>query len=302
MQTSLDRRLFCLGAFAAAAGCAPALAMQPDEGFASIERRHGGRLGVMVVETGSKRTTGHRADERFLLESTFKGPLAAMVLARSDAGAEALDRPVRYGRDDLLPGAPVTTAHVPAGTLTVGQLVAAILEHSDNTAANLLLRRVGGPPALTAWLRGIGDGVTRIDRYELVGGWSGLQDTTTPRAIAATAASIGLGAVLRPPTRQLNNRWMAGNVVGRQRLRGAFPHGWPALDRTGTGDTVRNDYAIVFPPARPPLVIAAYYEKPSLAPDEGEAVLREVGAVAAGWDGPEHSVTRRTLGRKQPGL
>ena len=156
MQTSLDRRLFCLGAFAAAAGCAPALAMQPDEGFASIERRHGGRLGVMVVETGLKRMTGHRADERFLLESTFKGPLAAMVLARIDAGAEALDRPVRYGRDDLLPGAPVTTAHVPAGTLTVGQLVAAILEHSDNTAANLLLRRVGGAARahrLAAWDR-----------------------------------------------------------------------------------------------------------------------------------------------------
>ncbi len=237
----------------------------------------------MAMQAGSERILAHRADERFLLASTFKGPLAGMVLARVDAGTDALDRPVRYGRGDLLPAAPVTTAHVSAGMLTVGELTAAILEHSDNTAANLLLRRVGGPRALTAWLRGIGDGVTSIDRYELIGGWSGMEDTTTPRAMAATAARISLGSVLRPSTRALNNRWMAGNVVGRQRLRGAFAAAWPALDRTGTADAVRNDYAIVFPPERPPLVIAAYYEKAAMAPDKGEAVLREVGAAVAGW-------------------
>ena len=260
---------------------APARAVPPEAAIAGIEDRHGGRLGVFARDTGTGRIVAHRADERFLLMSTFKGPLAAMVLARVDAGADALDRPVPYGSRDLVVASPVTAAHAAAGALTIAQLVAAILERSDNTAANLLLRRVGGPGALTAWLRSAGDRVTTVARYEATPGQSGPENTTTPRAIAATAARISLGDLLRPSSRALNDRWMMGNALGSQRLRGGFPPTWPAIDRTGTGDDIRNDYAVVWPPGRAPLVIAAYYEGHALVEGVGEAVLRAVGAAIA---------------------
>ena len=83
---------------------------------------------------------------------------------------------------DLLPASPITTAHLAEGHLTVGELCQAILERSDNAAANLLLARIGGPASLTAYARGLGDTVTRFDRYELINGWSGTMGHHHPPA------------------------------------------------------------------------------------------------------------------------
>jgi beta-lactamase class A len=80
--------------------------------ISNIERRRGGRLGVFAIDTGSGRTLAYRADERFLMCSTFKGLLAAQVLARVDAGKENLDRLVHYTEKDLIFTSPVTKANV----------------------------------------------------------------------------------------------------------------------------------------------------------------------------------------------
>ena len=266
------------------AGAAPARASGNDA-IASIERRRGGRLGVFVLETGTGRTLAHRADERFLLASTFKGILAAMVLSRVDAGRDDLDQPVRFSASDLVETSPVTVANAAAGSMTVGALCAAILRRSDNTAANLLLRRVGGPASLTDYARALGDAVTRFDRYEPVGGWSGARDTTTPRAIAGLARTTVLGNVLRPTSRAFLQAGMRTNVPGRTRLRASFPPTWTTADRTGTEDGICNDYAIVRRPHLSPLVVAAYHDAPDLDLPAQEAVLRDVGGAVVAWAG-----------------
>ena len=124
------------------------------------------RLGIFAIDTGSGRTPSHRADERFLMCSTFKGVLVAQVPARVDTDKEQLDRLVHYTEKDLIFTSPVTKANLARGVMSVGELCQATLEESDNTAAILLMRSVGGPAALTQFLRGLGDTVTRSDRYE----------------------------------------------------------------------------------------------------------------------------------------
>lgn len=281
--TPLTRRtLFVVTSWLSAASVTPASAVGSDA-LSVIERTHGGRLGVFALDTGSGKTLSYRPDERFLLQSTFKGILAAMVLSRVDAAQDDLAQLVTYGVKDLLPASPVTTAHVAEGQLSVGDLCRAILEQSDNAAANLLLARVGGPESLTAYARQLGDTVTRFDRYELVQGWSDTMDTTTPRAITGLARTVVLGDALKPQSQVLLQRWMKDNVVGRTRLRASLPPGWEAGDRTGTSQGVCNDYAIAWPPNRAPLVMAAYYDAPSLDTARQEAVLREVGAAIVAW-------------------
>ncbi|MGI4976770.1 MAG: class A beta-lactamase [Janthinobacterium lividum] len=265
---------------------ASARGAQGDGGdaIAAIERRRGGRLGVFAVDAGTGAVLAHRADERFMLCSTFKGVLAGLVLWRVDAGRDALDERVAYGRGDLLPASPVTEAHVAEGAMSVGALCAAILAVSDNAAANLLLARVGGPAALTAFARRLGDGVTRFDRYELAAGErSGVLDTTTPRAIAGLARSLVLGDVLAEASRARLEAWMAACTVGGTRLRAAFPAGWGVRDRTGTADGRCNDYAVVRRPGRAPLVVAAYHDAPGMELEAQEAVLREAGAAVVAW-------------------
>ncbi|MFM0126469.1 class A beta-lactamase [Paraburkholderia sediminicola] len=253
--------------------------------LADIERRNGGRLGVFAIDTGSGRTLAHRADERFLMCSTFKGLLAAQVLSRVDAGKEDLARLVKYTGKDLIFTSPVTKAHVAEGAMSVGALCQAIVEVSDNTAAVLLMRSAGGPAGLTQFVRGLGDTVTRSDRYEPASNkYSGVLDTTTPRSITNSASKILLGNVLSPQSRAQLENWMIACKPGLNRLRAALPPDWIAGDRPGTSvEEETNDYAIVRPPGRAPLLIAAYYDSSALGMPAREAVLREVGAVFVTW-------------------
>ncbi len=253
--------------------------------LADIERRNGGRLGVFAIDTGSGRTLAHRADERFLMCSTFKGLLAAQVLSRVDAGKEDLARLVRYTEKDLVFTSPVTKAHAAEGAMSVGALCQAIVEVSDNTAAVLLMKSAGGPAGLTQFVRGLGDTVTRSDRYEPESNkTSGVLDTTTPRSITTSASKILLGNVLSPQSRAQLENWMIACKPGLNRLRAALPPDWIAGDRPGTSvEEETNDYAIVRPPQRAPLLIAAYYDAPALGMPAREAVLREVGAAFVKW-------------------
>ena len=253
--------------------------------LADIERRNGGRLGVFAIDTGSGRTLSHRADERFLMCSTFKGLLAAQILARIDSGAERLDRLIPYTEKDLIFTSPVTKANVTRGAMSIDSLCRAILVESDNTAAILLMRSAGGPAALTRFVRGLGDTVTRSDRYEPDSNHAraGL-DTTTPRAIATTAQRLLLGDVLSAQSRALLEQGMTDCKPGLNRIRAALPAGWQAADRPGTSvESETNDYALVRPPGRAPLLIAAYYDAPGVSMDAREAVLREAGTAFVQW-------------------
>ncbi len=263
----------------------PATARDAPERLAGVERGAGCRLGVAALDTGSLRTIAFRASERFPMCSTFKVLLAAATLARVDAGRDALDRRIAYGRADLLAYAPITTSHVADGAMTVEALCAAAVEVSDNTAANLLLAALGGPAGVTAFARSLGDGVTRLDRTEpeLNASEPGdPRDTTSPAAMAASLREIVLGGALAPASRRRLETWMAACSTGGSRLRAGFPAGWAVGDKTGSGQrgTV-NDVAIVRPPGRPPIVVAAYLTD-SIAPlARREAALAEVARIVA---------------------
>jgi beta-lactamase class A len=63
-------------------------------GVADLEQKHGGRLGVAVLNSANNKLVAHRGDERFALCSTFKFLAAAFVLARVDRKEERLTRRV----------------------------------------------------------------------------------------------------------------------------------------------------------------------------------------------------------------
>ncbi len=256
---------------------------RPDT-LAALERASGGRLGVHALDTGSGRRLGHRADERFLMCSTFKLLLAAAVLARVETGREKLDRRVPYGVSDLLEYAPVSRAHLAEGGLTIGAICRAAVEVSDNTAANLLLASIGGPEAVTQFVRGLGDGVTRLDRIEpALNDPDGVFDTSTPRDMAQSVRAVLLGPALAPASRAMLEGWMVACATGRNRLRAGLPSTWSAGDKTGTVDTQTNDLAIIRPPGRAPLIVAAYYQGGPVMIAGREAVLRQVGWIVARW-------------------
>jgi beta-lactamase class A len=256
-----------------------------EQQLAELERRHGGRLGVAILDTSSQRLIAQRGDERFALCSTFKALLAAFVLVRVDRKQEDLSRMIVYGKEQLVPYSPITEKHTGEGGLSVGSICEAAVTLSDNTAANLLLDSVGGPQALTDWLRSTGDDTTRLDRHEpeLNENRPGdLQDTTTPVAMLNTLRTLVFGNVLSPASRDQLLAWLVSNKTGDQKLRAGLPKGWRIGDKTGSGaNNASNDVAVIWPTSRAPMIVTVYYTHSRADAAQVNAVMAEVGRLVA---------------------
>lgn len=252
-----------------------------------IQKKGRGRLGCSVLDTSTGKHAGINMDARFPMCSTSKLPIAAFVLHRVDGGAERLDRKIVFSKADLLDYSPITSQHVGLLGMTIAKICKAAITVSDNTAANLLLKSFGGPPALTAYLRSLGDSVTRLDRTEptLNQGTPGdPRDTTTPAAMLLDLRRFVLGNALRPSSRTLLTQWLLGCRTGGTSLRAGMPRDWKIADKTGSGGYgSTNDVAIVWPPHRKPVLITAYLTECVLPARGRYAILADVGRAVADW-------------------
>ena len=259
--------------------------------FRAIESASGGTLGVELFDTASGRSAGLNRDMRFGHCSSFKFSLAAMILARDASGEDSADRHVTWTKDDLMFVSPFTEKRVDEGA-TLRELAEFTQKYSDNAAANILLREVGGPEALTTFWRSLGDDVSRLDRYEpaLNAVPPGeVRDTTTPAAMARTVATLAYGDVLTQEHRSVLRQWMVDTPTGLRRVRAGLPDGWVAGDKTGTGlmaDTagIYVDIGFAEPPNAAPITFAAYFRPPgsdNTFDRAHEAPLAQVGEVLA---------------------
>ncbi|MGW0520938.1 class A beta-lactamase [Crossiella sp. NPDC003009] len=258
-------------------------APQRHDRLVELEREFDARIGVYALHTGTGATIEHRAEERFAFCSTFKGLAAAAVLARHPLSY--LDTVVRYGKEELLKSAVVTSKHVATG-MSLRQLCDAAVRYSDGTAGNLLLREVGGPAKLTEYVRSLGDTVTRMDRTEpaLTEATPGdPRDTSSPRALGEDYRKIVLGDALPADRRAFLRDLLERNTTGGQRIRAKVPAGWTVADKTGTGDYgTLNDIGIVWPPGGAPLVVAVMSSKAAKDAEYQQAVVAEAAAYVLG--------------------
>ena len=288
MQT---RRQAALVIAAGAVGCALTLSRQNAWAatdalgglrgeFAALEGQSGGRLGVAVLHTGSGGFVGHRADERFPMCSTFKLLAAAAVLKRVDEGKEKLDRRVTFTTSDIVINSPVTKERVGGEGMSVGELCAAAMTVSDNTAGNLVLAGLGGSQALNDYVRSLGDTVTRLDRIEPDLNEAlpnDPRDTTTPAAMLKNIQALVLGDALSEHSKEQLISWLVGNKTGDARLRARLPAGWRVGDKTGSGEHgTTNDVGVAWPPQSAPMLIAIYLTE-TMA--NGEARNRTIAGV-----------------------
>ena len=279
---TINRRTF----LAAASGfmLSSAFAEEAPPALAAYERETGGRIGLYAENLASGAKIAWRAEERFVMCSTFKASLAAFVLARVDRGDDRLEDMVAYGAADILDYAPVAKQNLAAGAMSVSEMCKAIVELSDNTCANLLLARSGGPEALTAFWRATGDTVSRLDHNEPELNRSppgDPHDTTTPVAMAGNLRRFVLGQVLSTSSRQHLTEWLVGCKTGNNRLRGGLPREWKVGDKTGNnGKDASGDIAIAWPDAGGPVLVCAFTQGGSPTPQQFEAVFAEIGRMA----------------------
>lgn len=273
----------CLISLIAALPLAVFASPQPLEQIKISEGQLAGRVGYVEMDLASGRMlAAWRASERFPLMSTFKVLLCGAVLARVDAGDEQLDRRIHYRQQDLVDYSPVSEKHLADG-MTVGELCAAAITMSDNTAGNLLLKIVGGPAGLTACLRQIGDNVTRLDRWEtelneaLPGD---VRDTTTPASMATTLRKLLTTPSLSARSQQQLLQWMVDDRVAGPLIRAVLPAGWFIADKTGAGERgSRGIVALLGPDGKAERIVVIYLRDTPATMVERNQQIAGIGAA-----------------------
>lgn len=232
--------------------------------LAALEAFSGGRIGLYAINTGDNTRLQYHATERFPMCSTSKVMTVSAILEQSTKDDHLLQFKVAYTKKDVESSgyAPITKNHVIEGML-ISELCKAAITQSDSTAMNLLMKKLGGPEAVTSFSRSIGDNNFRLDRYEpdLNSAIPGdLRDTTTPKAMTESLNKLVFGDALELSQQNQLLAWLKGNTTGSARIRAGVPKGWLVGDKTGTGSYgTTNDIGIIWPPQGSPIVVSIYF-------------------------------------------
>ena len=240
------------------------------------QRAQPARIEVAVQNLEGGEMWAWNGDKAFPMQSVFKAPLAAAVLAEVDAGRLSLDEVITLGEADISPAhSRIADAWPERATYTVRELLVWTVGDSDNTAADVLMRRIGGPGAVTAWLRSKGIKEIRIDRYERElqpethgmesfriawKGWPAFEaamyavpeatrraatawyladprDTATASGALTFLRKLSAGELLTPRGTALLLKLMTDTTSGETRLKAGLPQGARLAHKTGTAAT-----------------------------------------------------------------
>ncbi len=266
---------------------APSFLMAQDDRLLAEVERIEGRLDARVGFAAHDLETGQRweynADQLFAMSSTFKTLACASLLQRVDEGSEQLERRVKVSASDIVTYSPVTESYVDNREISLFELCEATMTTSDNTAANLILQAIGGPQAVTEFVRGLGDSVTRLDRWETELNEavpSDERDTTTPNAMVNNLEHLLVGNGLSAHSKNQLREWLVSNEVADGLFRSRIPDEWIIGDRTGAGGFgSRSITAVMWPPQREPIIVAFYITETDASFEDRNAAIAEVGSV-----------------------
>ncbi|MDQ0270389.1 class A beta-lactamase [Cytobacillus purgationiresistens] len=246
------------------------------DNLSRLEEKFDARLGVFAVDTGTNQSVAYRSDERFPFASTHKALAVGALLQQKSI--EELNERITYNRDDLVDYSPITEKHIDTG-MTLKELCDASIRYSDNTAGNLILKELGGPSGFKKSLREIGDKVINPERFEpeLNDVKPGeIQDTSTPKALAASLQAFVIEDILPEEKRVILTDWLKRNTTGDHLIRAGVPKGWEVGDKTGSASYgTRNDIAIIWPPNGEPIVLAILSSRDIKDADTNDKLIAE---------------------------
>lgn len=279
-----------------------------------------GRLGMAATDLETGKTISFAGAHPFPMASTVKVAIAGAYLTGVDNGRFNLDQLYRYGRRSVL---------------TANQLMERMLIRSDNGAADILLKAVGGPDAVNAWLSRAGVRGQRMDRSiaKLVYDdrrWTGrripvnvpqtplevaqsatlsndgqldpafvgdARDTSTPAAMVQLLAKLHKGALLSRESTQYLFDVMERCVTGRSRLKGMLPAGTPVAHKTGTLAGISDDVGIVTLPNGHHMAIAVFAKGMRTEWERDRNIAQLTRILYDGFTAFEPSITTASMGR-----
>ena len=202
-----------------------------------------GDVGIAALDLSTGELVGLNTDRPFPMASTMKVAVAANYLAQVEHGRRSLDDRI--------------------GGRSARSLMEAMIIRSDNYATDLLLRDLGGPDTVQAWLTQQGLRDMRVDRNiaQLLRAKRDLydvRDSSTPRAMVELLRKLDKGQLLRPHSRSYLLSLMGRCMTGKNRIRGLLPAGTPVQNKTGTLSGYTSDVGFITLPNGRRLAVAFF--------------------------------------------
>ena len=255
-----------------------------ENSMEALEMAHNGKVAVFAINLQNGKEAAYRADERMAYCSTFKVLLAAEVM-KGKSLAE-MDEVIRYTDDDLVRFSPITEKNTSNG-MTVRELCEAALRVSDNTAANLLLKEIGGPDALRQRLREAGDEVSlpEMDEPMLNVVHSGeVHDTSTARQMVMNYRKYLLTDDILPcEKRNIVLEYMKGNAATAKLRAAVVPANCIVADKSGSGPYgIRNDVGIIYDNEddKAPVIVGIFTSHEDIDSPADNALVAEAARLA----------------------
>jgi beta-lactamase class A len=255
-----------------------------DRAMADLESEHGVKIGIAAGRPGQAPYT-YRGSDKFPMCSLFKVLAVARLLRDHAYDGELWKRRILFSDNQIVENSIICAADEDRD-MSVEELSDAALRFSDNTAGNLLLELIGGPPQISAYARTLGALSTRLDRWEpdlntaLPGD---PRDTSTPSDMHKLYAALLLGDGLSALGQARLREWMLRNTTTGERLGAVLPPGAELADKTGAGAYgVVNDVGVVWQKNRPPLTLSVMTKTEDPDAVNNNAVVARVGQIVFG--------------------
>ncbi|WP_260925536.1 class A beta-lactamase [Novosphingobium sp. 9] len=240
-----------------------------EKQLASVANSAQGRIGVAAMDLVTGQTVSVLGDQRFPMASTSKVAIAATFLQGVDEGKWSLD--TIYPMMMPVRSAPFSSAVAPARPgprMTARALLEASLIHSNNMATDGILKVVGGPAAVNAFMHRAGIEDFRLDRdiLTLVRDDGAIdpasvidkRDSATPLAMVRFLSGLYEGRWLSDNSRKTLFSIMDRCVTGRRRITAGLPAGVDLAHKTGTLHNVSSDIGVISSPEGHPIAVAIY--------------------------------------------
>ncbi len=203
------------------------------------------------------------------MQSTFKFPLALAVLHQVEVGKLQLDQPVRFLKSDRYAAFSPLQEEFPDADvdLPLRKIIQLTVETSDNIAADIQLRLIGGPAVLQQYLDSLGlSAIHQQDSERTMHGDEKLQyrDFAEPAAMVALLRRFADHSPLNAEDTALLNGWMLEATSSPNRIKGLLPAGTPVAHKTGSSGAewgmipATNDVGLITLPDGRRLALAVF--------------------------------------------
>ena len=228
---------------------APPAAAASSPGLVSLEQQinslvagKSSDVGIAALDLTTGQSLSIKGDTPFPMASTVKVAIAALYLAQVDHGRRSLD--------DTING------------VSARSLMRRMLIHSDNRATDILLKDLGGPSAVHAWLQQNNIRGLRVDRTiaQLLADKRDLwdrRDSATPMAMVELLRRIYSAELIKPKSRNYLLDIMAECETGKNRIKALLP-GVPVEHKTGTLNGLSDDVGFITMPDGHRIAVAIF--------------------------------------------